>query len=108
MIKNQCFRSHKSASFMPKPLFNEPGSGLHVHQFLSSSKGSLFYDAKGPSHLSRIGLHYIGGLLAHADSLLAFTNPSTNSFKGYPGLEASVAGTYGIGNRTAPCAPIPA
>lgn len=107
MIKNQCFRSHKSASFMPKPLFNEPGSGLHVHQFLSNAKGSLFYDRKGPSHLSRIGLHYIGGLLAHADSLLAFTNPSTNSFKRLvPGFEAPVAGTYGIGNRTA-CVRIP-
>jgi glutamine synthetase len=67
----------------------------------------LFFDPKGPSHLSRIGLHYIGGLLAHADSLLAFTNPSTNSFKRLvPGFEAPVAGTYGIGNRTA-CVRIP-
>lgn len=107
MIKNQCFRIGKSATFMPKPLFNEPGSGLHVHQYLANAKGSLFYDAKGPSHLSRIGLHYIGGLLAHADSLLAFTNPSTNSFKRLvPGFEAPVAGTYGVGNRTA-CVRIP-
>ncbi len=107
MIKNQCFRIGKSATFMPKPLFNEPGSGLHVHQFLRGSKGSLFYDAKGPARLSRIGMHYIGGLLAHADSLLAFTNPSTNSFKRLvPGFEAPVAGTYGIGNRTA-CVRIP-
>lgn len=107
MIKNQCFRIGKSATFMPKPLFNEPGSGLHVHQYLAGAKGSLFYDAKGPSHLSRIGLHYIGGLLAHADSLLAFTNPSTNSFKRLvPGFEAPVAGTYGLGNRTA-CVRIP-
>lgn len=107
MIKNQCFRAGKSATFMPKPLFNEPGSGLHVHQYLSGSKGSLFYDPKGPSHLSRTGLHYIGGLLAHADSLLAFTNPSTNSYKRLvPGFEAPVAGTYGVGNRTA-CVRIP-
>ncbi|HWO57509.1 MAG TPA: type I glutamate--ammonia ligase [bacterium] len=107
IIKNQCFRLHKSATFMPKPLFNEPGSGLHVHQYLADAKGSLFYDAKSPSRLSRLGLHYVGGLLAHADSLLAFTNPSTNSFKRLvPGFEAPVAGTYGTGNRTA-CVRIP-
>jgi len=107
MIKNQCFRVHKSATFMPKPLFNEPGSGLHVHQYLADRKGSLFYDKKGLCRLSRLGLHYVGGLLAHADSILAFTNPSTNSFKRLvPGFEAPVAGTFGIGNRTA-CVRIP-
>jgi glutamine synthetase len=107
IIKNQCFRLKKSATFMPKPLFNEPGSGLHVHQYLADAKGSLFYDAKGPCRLSKTGLHYVGGLLAHAQSLLAFTNPSTNSFKRLvPGFEAPVAGTYGTGNRTA-CVRIP-
>lgn len=106
-IKNECFRNGKSATFMPKPLFNEPGSGLHVHQYLSNGQGSLFYDAKGPARLSKIGLHYVGGLLAHADSVLAFTNPSTNSFKRLvPGFEAPVAGTYSVGNRTA-CIRIP-
>jgi len=107
VVKNQCFRMNKSATFMPKPLFNEPGSGLHVHQFLAGSKGSLFHDKKGPARFSQLGLHYIGGLLAHADSILAFTNPSTNSFKRLvPGFEAPVAGTYSVGNRTA-CIRIP-
>ncbi len=107
VVKNQCFRMNKSATFMPKPLFNEPGSGLHVHQYLANSKGSLFYDKEGPARFSQLGLQYIGGLLAHADSILAFTNPSTNSFKRLvPGFEAPVAGTYSVGNRTA-CIRIP-
>ncbi len=106
-IKNHAFRNKMSATFMPKPLFNEPGSGLHVHQYLADSKGSLFYDAKGPARFSKIGLYYMGGILKHVDSLLAFTNPSTNSFKRLvPGFEAPVAGTYSVGNRTA-CIRIP-
>ena len=106
-VKNHCFRNNKSATFMPKPLFNEPGSGLHVHQYLADAKGSMFFDAKGPARFSKIGLNYIGGILKHVDSLLAFTNPSTNSFKRLvPGFEAPVAGTYSVGNRTA-CIRIP-
>ncbi|MBD3297292.1 MAG: hypothetical protein GF341_01450, partial [candidate division Zixibacteria bacterium] len=93
-IKNACFRAGMSATFMPKPLFNEPGSGMHVHQYLANAGGSLFYKKGGTCDFSEIGLHYIGGLLAHADSLLAFTNPSTNSYKRLvPGFEAPVAGT---------------
>jgi len=107
IIKNHCFRMGLSATFMPKPLFNEPGSGLHVHQYLADSKGSIFYDAKGLVRFSKIGLYYIGGMLKHADSILAFSNPSTNSFKRLvPGFEAPVAGTFGVGNRTA-CIRIP-
>jgi glutamine synthetase len=106
-VKNQCFKVNRSATFMPKPLFNEPGSGLHVHQYLSDGKTSLFYDKNGPARFSQLGLWYIGGVLRHADSLLAFTNPSTNSFKRLvPGFEAPVAGTYSVGNRTA-CIRIP-
>ena len=106
-VKNQCFREGKSATFMPKPLFNEPGSGQHVHQFLADSKGSVFFDKNGPANFSEIGLHYIGGLLKHVDSILAFSNPSTNSFKRLvPGFEAPVAGTYAVGNRTS-CIRIP-
>lgn len=107
IIKNECFRNNKSATFMPKPLFNEPGSGLHVHQYLADDKGSVFFDAKGPARFSKIGLYYIGGVLKHADALLAFSNPSTNSFKRLvPGFEAPIAGTYSVGNRTA-CIRIP-
>lgn len=106
-IKNLCFRMNKSATFMPKPLFNEPGSGLHVHQYLADEKGSLFFDKNGPARFSKLGLYYIGGMLTHVDSILAFSNPSTNSFKRLvPGFEAPVAGTYGVGNRTA-CIRIP-
>lgn len=107
MIKNQCFRSGKSVTFMPKPLFGEPGSGLHVHQYLADDNGSIFYDKNGIARMSKIGLHYMGGLLKHVDSILAFSNPSTNSFKRLvPGFEAPVAGTYSTGNRTA-CIRIP-
>ncbi len=106
-VKNQCFRVGKSATFMPKPLFNEPGSGLHVHQYLSDGKGSLFFEKDGIAYFSQLGLWYIGGLLKHAGALLAFSNPSTNSFKRLiPGFEAPVAGTYSVGNRTA-CIRIP-
>ncbi len=106
-VKNYCYQKNKSATFMPKPLFNEPGSGLHVHQYLADSKGSVFYDKNGPARFSQIGLYYIGGIIKHVDSLLAFTNPSTNSFKRLiPGFEAPVAGTYSVGNRTA-CIRIP-
>jgi glutamine synthetase len=107
IIKNQCFKMGKSATFMPKPLFNEPGSGLHVHQYLAGADGSIFFDKNGPARFSKTGLHYIGGILEHVDSLLAFTNPSTNSFKRLvPGFEAPVAGTYAQSNRTA-CIRIP-
>jgi glutamine synthetase len=107
IVKNECFRQHKSATFMPKPLFNEPGSGLHVHQYLADDDGSLFFDAGGPARFSEIGRFYIGGVLKHVDSLLAFSNPSTNSFKRLiPGFEAPVAGTYSVANRTA-CIRIP-
>ncbi|MEZ5359362.1 MAG: type I glutamate--ammonia ligase [Candidatus Zixiibacteriota bacterium] len=107
VVKNQCFRMNKSATFMPKPLFNEPGSGLHVHQFLSNDSGSIFYEKNGIANFSQIGLWYIGGVLKHVDSILAFSNPSTNSYKRLvPGFEAPVAGTYSVGNRTA-CIRIP-
>jgi len=107
IVKNECFRQGKSATFMPKPLFNEPGSGLHVHQYLADKNGSLFFDKEGPARFSELGRFYIGGMLKHVDSLLAFSNPSTNSFKRLvPGFEAPVAGTYSVANRTA-CIRIP-
>lgn len=107
IVKNECFRQKKSATFMPKPLFNEPGSGLHVHQYLADKNGSLFFDEKSPARFSQLGRYYIGGMLKHVDSLLAFSNPSTNSFKRLvPGFEAPVAGTYSVANRTA-CIRIP-
>jgi len=107
IVKNESFRHGRSATFMPKPLFNEPGSGLHVHQYLADSNGSLFFDESGPARFSELGRFYIGGMLKHVDALLAFTNPSTNSFKRLvPGFEAPVGGTYSVANRTA-CIRIP-
>jgi len=106
-IKNHVFTRGKSATFMPKPLFNEPGSGMHVHQYLADKKGSIFYDKKGRASFSQTGLYYIGGLLKHAPAVFAFTDPSTNSYKRLvPGFEAPVWGTYSVGNRTA-CIRIP-
>ena len=102
IVKNEAFRQHKSATFMPKPLFNEPGSGLHVHQYLADKNGSLFFDANGPAKFSQLGRYYLGGVLKHVDSLLAFSNPSTNSFKRLvPGFEAPVMLAYSARNRSA-------
>lgn len=107
IIKNECLRHGMTVTFMPKPLYNEPGSGLHIHHYLSSANGSLFYDKDGAYRFSKEGMYYMGGLLKHVDSILAFTNPSTNSYKRLiPGFEAPVAGTYSVGNRTA-CIRIP-
>lgn len=106
-VRNHSFRRGKSATFMPKPLFNEPGSGMHVHQYLADKKGSIFYDRKRLARFSEVGLHYIGGLLKHAGALFAFTDPSTNSYKRLvPGFEAPVRGFYSVANRTA-CIRIP-
>lgn len=102
LIKNTARKFGKSASFMPKPLFMEPGSGLHVHQYLSRDGNSIFYDDRKPHKLAEIGRYYLGGLLKHSSALLAFTNPSTNSFKRLvPGFEAPVRISYSVGNRTA-------
>ena len=102
LIKNGAARCGKSASFMPKPLFMEPGSGLHVHQFLARDGKSIFYEKDDPLLLSDTGKYYLGGILKHAPALLAFTNPSTNSYKRLvPGFEAPVRVSYSVGNRTA-------
>jgi glutamine synthetase len=102
LIKNCAARHGKSASLMPKPLFMEPGSGLHVHQFLAKDGRSLFYEESKPFRLSEMGRFYLGGLLKHASALLAFTSPSTNSYKRLvPGFEAPVRISYSVGNRTA-------
>lgn len=102
IIKNIAMRYGLSATFMPKPLYNEPGSGWHVHQYLTKGGKSLFFEKGKPSNLSDIGRFYIGGLLKHAPALLCFTNPSTNSYKRLvPGFEAPVRGTYSTGNRSA-------
>jgi glutamine synthetase len=91
----------QTATFMPKPLFGEPGSGMYFHQHLFKNKKNVFYAAKGYGCLSLEALYYIGGLLTHAAALLALTNPSTNSYRRLvPGYEALVNAFFSLGNRS--------
>ncbi len=103
VAKNLAKRRGKTVTFMPKPLFNEAGSGMHFHQLLVDENGrNLFYDEKGYAGLSDTALHYIAGLLHHGRALLAFTNPSTNSYKRLvPGFEAPTKLFFGQANRSA-------
>jgi glutamine synthetase len=102
ILFNLAERSELKLTFMPKPLYNSAGNGLHLHQFLSKNGDNVFHDADGYAQLSPTALHYIGGILTHSDALCAFTNPSTNSYKRLvPGFEAPVARTFGRSNRGA-------
>ncbi|MEQ4546102.1 MULTISPECIES: type I glutamate--ammonia ligase [Actinomycetes] len=107
VIKNVAHQHGKTATFMPKPLFGDNGSGMHVHQSLWKDGSPLFYDERGYGGLSDMARWYIGGLLKHAPSLLAFTNPTVNSFhRLVPGYEAPVNLVYSARNRSA-CVRIP-
>ncbi len=102
LIKNLAFQEGKTVTFMPKPLFAEAGNGLHVHMHLFKNNEPLFYDENGYSGLSQEALYFIGGLLKHAPAVLAFTNPSTNSYKRLvPGYEAPVSVCFATANRSA-------
>ncbi len=101
-VKNTAVRHGKTATFMPKPLFGDNGSGMHVHQSLWRAGEPLFHDADGYGGMSALALSYLAGILAHAPALLAFTNPTTNSYKRLvPGYEAPVNLVYSLGNRSA-------
>ncbi len=101
-IRNIADLAGMVATFMPKPLYGEAGSGLHFHQYLARGGVSSFHDRKGAAPLSQVGRWYVGGLLAHGRALSAFANPSTNSYKRLvPGFEAPVRLAYSVGNRTA-------
>ena len=92
----------KTVTFMPKPLYGEAGNGMHFHQQLFKDGVNAFYDANGYGFLSQTALYYIGGLLKHGPALLAFTNPSTNSYtRLVPGFEAPVNAFFSLGNRSA-------
>ncbi|MGH3425123.1 MAG: type I glutamate--ammonia ligase, partial [Nocardioidaceae bacterium] len=80
IIKNVAWRNGKTATFMPKPIFGDNGSGMHCHQSLWKDGSPLFYDELGYAGLSDNARWYIGGLLDHAPGLLAFTNPTANSY----------------------------
>ena len=107
IIKNMARENNLVATFMPKPLFQDNGSGMHVHQSLWKDGKNIFYDPQGYSLLSEDALYYIGGLLTHARSLCAIIAPTTNSYKRLvPGYEAPVNIAYSQRNRSA-CVRIP-
>ncbi len=102
VVKNVAWRNGKTATFMPKPIFGDNGSGMHVHQSLWAGGDPLFYDEQGYAGLSDTARYYIGGILKHAPSLLAFTNPTMNSYhRLVPGFEAPVNLVYSQRNRSA-------
>ncbi|MCG7526302.1 type I glutamate--ammonia ligase [Streptomyces sp. OfavH-34-F] len=102
IVKNVAWRNGKTATFMPKPIFGDNGSGMHVHQSLWAGGDPLFYDEQGYAGLSDTARYYIGGILKHAPSLLAFTNPTVNSYhRLVPGFEAPVNMVYSQRNRSA-------
>lgn len=104
VVKNVARRHNMVATFMPKPLFGDNGSGMHVHQSLWKGETNVFYDANGYAGLSDTAKWYIGGLLKHAPALCAFINPTTNSYKRLvPGFEAPVNLVYSQRNRSAAC-----
>jgi len=106
IIKNTAHRAGKTVTFMPKPLFGDNGSGMHCHQSLWKGGKPLFAGDKYAG-ISQECLWYIGGLLKHANALIALTNPTTNSYKRLvPGFEAPVNLAYSSRNRSA-CARIP-
>jgi glutamine synthetase len=102
IIRMTAYRRGKTATFMPKPLYNEAGSGLHFHQTLRKAGQPIFYDAAGYAGLSPLALSYTAGLLEHGPALLALTNPSTNSYRRLvPGFEAPVSLFFSLANRSA-------
>ncbi len=104
IAKNVARKNGKTVTFMPKPLFGDNGSGMHVHSSLWKGDTNVFYDASGYAGLSQAAKYYIGGILKHAPALLALTSPTTNSFRRLvPGFEAPVNLAYSQRNRSAIC-----
>ncbi len=104
LVKNVARRNGLTATFMPKPLFGDNGSGMHVHQSLWKGDKNVFFDEAGYAQLSDSAKYYIGGLLKHSSALLALAAPTTNSYRRLvPGFEAPVNLAYSQRNRSAIC-----
>ena len=104
MVKNVARQNGLTATFMPKPLFEDNGSGMHVHQSLWNGVVNVFYDEAGYAQISDTARYYIGGLLKHASALLGIVAPTTNSYRRLvPGFEAPVNLAYSQRNRSAIC-----
>jgi len=107
VTKNVARRHGKTVTFMPKPIFMDNGSGMHVHQSLWRDSKNLFFKEGGYANVSETALHYTGGLIQHAPALLAFCAPTTNSYRRLvPGYEAPINLIYSQRNRSA-CVRIP-
>ncbi len=104
IVKNVCHQHGYTATFMPKPMFGDNGSGMHVHMSLWNEDTNLFFDPKGYALLSDTARWYIGGLIQHAPALLALAAPTTNSYRRLvPGYEAPINLIYSQRNRSAIC-----
>lgn len=104
LVKNVARQNGLTATFMPKPLFEDNGSGMHVHQSLWKEGENIFYDEAGYAQISETARYYIGGLLKHAPALLGIVAPTTNSYRRLvPGFEAPVNLAYSQRNRSAIC-----
>jgi glutamine synthetase len=104
IVKNVARHSGLTATFMPKPIFGDNGSGMHVHQSIWKDDKNVFFDEAGYGQLSDAARFYIGGLLKHAPALLALCAPTTNSYRRLvPGFEAPVNLAYSQRNRSAIC-----
>jgi len=104
IVKNVARQYGLTATFMPKPLFADNGSGMHTHQSLWKGDTNVFFDEAGYAQLSDVARYYIGGLLKHAPAILALAAPTTNSYRRLvPGFEAPVNLAYSQRNRSAAC-----
>jgi glutamine synthetase len=102
LIRNLAERHGMTATFLPKPLFGQPGNGMHFHQYLTKAEENIFFKDGGYGNLSELALAYTGGLLMHGRALLAITCASTNSYRRLvPGFEAPTCFVFAIGNRSA-------
>ena len=102
IIRRTALEYGLTATFMPKPVYNQAGNGMHFHMMLHKNGKNIFYQKGGYADLSNEAIWFIGGILKHGRALVAFTNPSTNSFKRLlPGFEAPVKLFYGLANRSA-------